>query len=559
MLAAFQLPTPPEEDVQGLLESCSSALKAERIGQAKSLADLDDAADQVQSCLLLAEQLLTKDAFENVVATLEPLLEQGLAPADRACALLKLAQAYIRLCEVNHVLRYGLEALSYYRDHHDLAAQSTLHGCLGEAFLRTCAFHEALEHHQAQLELLKEQGSSLVQAYGGVGWIHAQLEDYPKALKFLHEALRLAREGADVTGEGVSLGNLGNTYDSMNDPERALAHYEQATRLFEKRGDLRNVMLGYGNMAHSYFSLGDSERARSYYEKALAQVQKLPNRAYEGWLLLNLGETLLATDPVQAEALMHRGFAVMQGVGSLEGVADAHRVLAAHLERRGEYVQALAHHRSYAELEIKTLKDVSAKRTEALSVKFELERLQQEQEIYRLKNVELVRAVAQLEELSLKDSLTRLHNRRYLDEYLAQAFAEATASQQRLTVLISDIDNFKGVNDRFSHAVGDEVIRAVARIFADNVWGSDVVARYGGEEYVAVFKDTDLTKARRVAEKLRQKVAAYDWSNLHPELSVSISIGLCDDVSLGHHEKMLAAADAKLYEAKRAGKNNVQG
>ncbi len=242
-----------------------------------------------------------------------------------------------------------------------------------------------------------------------------------------------------------------------------------------------------------------------------------------------------------------------------EGVPEAHKALAAHFEVKGDYAKALEHHRHYAELEIKTLRDVNEKRTEALSVKFELERLQQEQEIYRLKSVELAQAVEQLEQLSSRDSLTGLYNRRYLDEHLARAFAEAHGLQQNLTVLISDIDNFKGVNDRFSHAVGDEVIRVVAKIFGDNIRGSDVVARYGGEEYVAVLKNTSLPQAQGVAEKLRRKVASYDWSPLHPELAVTVSTGLCAEVSLGHHEKMLAAADAKLYEAKRTGKNNVRG
>lgn len=276
-------------------------------------------------------------------------------------------------------------------------------------------------------------------------------------------------------------------------------------------------------------------------------------------MLLNLGQTLLTADSSRAEPLLQRGFAMMQAVGAQEGVAEAHRALAAHFEVRGEYAKALAHHRSYAELEIKTLEDVSKKRTEALSVRFELERLQQEREIYRLKNVELAQAVEQLERLSSRDSLTGLYNRRCLDEHLAEVFTAARGEQEHLTVLISDIDTFKSVNDRFSHAVGDEVIRVVAKIFADNIRGSDVVTRYEGEEYVAVLKNTCLPQAREVAEKLRRKVSAYNWSTLHPELSVTVSVGLCAEGSLGHPEKMLAAADAKLYEAKRTGKNKVQG
>ena len=563
--AALSQSTPPvQQGVQELLgQALSLALEDDGVahlaGQAKALAErLNDTAGRVQSCLLLAEHYFAKGEFKDVTETLEPLLEQDLSPADRAQTLLKLTQTHTQQDEVNHILRCGFEVLSYYQEDHDLAAQSALHGCLGQAFLRLYAFHEALEHYQTQFELLKKQGSSLAQVYGSIGWIHGQLEDYPKALRFLEEGVRLARETNDSTGEGSSLGNLGTTYGMMEDYERAFAYFEQAIRLFEAQGDGRNAMIWYGNTAYTHFIVGNTEQARAYYEKALAQVRKTPNRAFEGWLLLNLGQTLLTAEPNRAEALMRRGFAVMQEVGAQEGVPEAHKALAAHFESRGEYAKALEHHKSYADLEIKLLEDINKKRTEALSAKFELGRLQQEREIYRLKNVELAQAVEKLEQLSSKDSLTGLYNRRYLDEHLAQAFATASREHEHLTVLISDIDNFKSVNDRFSHAVGDEVIRVVAKIFADNVWGSDIVARYGGEEYVAVLKNTCLQQARQVAEKLRRKVAAYDWSTLHPELGVTVSIGLCDDVSLGHYEKMLAAADAKLYEAKRSGKNRVQ-
>ena len=552
-------------ELQGLLERASRLPAADEnvgrlAGQARELAErLNDAAGRVQSCLLLADHHLAKGDYEKVVDTLEPLLSPpaSLDPAARARTLVTLCRTYTRLCEVNHVLRYGLEALSYYQECHDRETQGVLHGCLGEAFLRLYAFHEALEHYQAQFELLKQQGSSLVEAYTAIGWIHGQLGDFPKALGFLQEALRLAQAEGDTTNEGKALGNLGTTYGNMGDNERAFACLRKAIKLFETQGDLRNAMVWYGNMAYVYTILGDSEQARRHYEKALAQVQKTPNRAYEGWLLLNLGKMLLTTDARRAEALLERGFAVLEEVGTLEGVAEAHEALAAHFEDRGEYAKALTHHRSYAKLEIKTLEDINEKRTEALSVKFELERLQQEREIYQLKNVELAQAVKKLEELSSRDSLTGLHNRRYLDAHLSRTLTEAQLGKQPLSVVLADIDNFKQVNDTFSHATGDEVIKRVARLLSEHTWESDVVARYGGEEFLLVLKETSLSKAKEVAEKLRRKVESYPWYELHPELAITLSMGLCSDVSLGDHEKMLSRADDNLYKAKRSGKNRV--
>ncbi|MDW8466789.1 MAG: GGDEF domain-containing protein [Chloroherpetonaceae bacterium] len=96
---------------------------------------------------------------------------------------------------------------------------------------------------------------------------------------------------------------------------------------------------------------------------------------------------------------------------------------------------------------------------------------------------------------------------------------------------MGDIDFFKKINDRFSHQVGDEVIKAVARIWQSSVRAGDVVARYGGEEFVAVFPDTSLEEAKQLAEHIRKCVESYDWKRIHPDLKATMSIGICADIN----------------------------
>ena len=561
-------PVPPVlTGVQDLLERAATlSLDDERVygfaNRARVLADSSgDAAGRLQSCLLLGDHHLAKGEYDEVVGSLAPLLTLPLEPSSqvRARLLLSLTEAYYCLEDIANVLRYGAEALKLYQAQGDVRVQARLHEYLGDGYIRFSAYHEALEHYLKQLELLNSQGATLAEPYAGIGWIHCQLGDFKNALAFLEEGLTRARAENNEVVAGRCLGNMGNVYDSMKNHAKALDYHRQAIDVFEARGDFRRAMIGYGNVGKTYFDMGDTAKALAYYDKTLVQLERTPNQAFEGWVFVQVGETLLETDGARAESYLFDGLAKLTEAGSNEGTEQAHHLLFKLYDQRGDAGKALEHYKSYAEFQIKRLKDANEKRTQALSIQFEVEHLQQEQEIYRLKNVELARAVAQLEELSSKDSLTGLYNRRYMDNHLAGAFTDAYTSQQPLTVLISDIDNFKHINDRFSHATGDEVIKAVARIFADNVWGADIVARYGGEEYVAVFKNTDLQQARQVAEKLRRKVAACDWSSFHPDLAVTVSIGLCDEVALGHHEKMLAAADAKLYEVKRAGKNGVRG
>lgn len=171
--------------------------------------------------------------------------------------------------------------------------------------------------------------------------------------------------------------------------------------------------------------------------------------------------------------------------------------------------------------------------------------------------LELDRKNRELVLLSVQDGLTKLYNRRYLDDYLKSEFASVKRYGQALTVLLCDIDHFKQVNDTLSHAIGDDVLRHIAKIFQKYTRETDLVARYGGEEFVIVFTNTGLEQAYRAAEKIREQVQTYAWHDIHPELCVTMSGGICADTSLDTYEQMLSAADAYLYSAKENGRNQI--
>ena len=162
-----------------------------------------------------------------------------------------------------------------------------------------------------------------------------------------------------------------------------------------------------------------------------------------------------------------------------------------------------------------------------------------------------------LRELSVRDALTGLYNRRYFDEQGAQLFERAVRYQRPLVVMIGDIDHFKKINDTWSHAMGDDVLRRIGEILTSKVRGSDLVARYGGEEFVVAFPETSLTQAAATCEALRQRIESYPWESLHPHLKVTISIGLCADTSVKDIHAMVEIADSYLYKAKQSGRNLV--
>ncbi len=166
---------------------------------------------------------------------------------------------------------------------------------------------------------------------------------------------------------------------------------------------------------------------------------------------------------------------------------------------------------------------------------------------------------AVFERLALQDGLTGLLNRRALDERLAQEVERARRHGHPLTMALADVDHFKRINDTFGHQVGDEALKAVARLCQATVRGGDSVGRYGGEEIALVLPETTATEGVAVCERLRRIIEGHDWAALAPGLRVTISIGLSDRPDAPHPAALLADADAHLYQAKQSGRNRTCG
>jgi len=156
-----------------------------------------------------------------------------------------------------------------------------------------------------------------------------------------------------------------------------------------------------------------------------------------------------------------------------------------------------------------------------------------------------------------EDSLTGLANRRWFDEQLAAAFAQAVEADQPLSLALVDIDHFKRINDHYSHAAGDAALRAVADTMRRQLRAQDLIARYGGEEFALLFPQTTLAQARALAERLRLAVEAVDCSSFAAGLQITVSIGLAERSDHTHHERLVSQADARLYAAKNGGRNRV--
>lgn len=157
------------------------------------------------------------------------------------------------------------------------------------------------------------------------------------------------------------------------------------------------------------------------------------------------------------------------------------------------------------------------------------------------------------------DALTGAMNRRYLLESLRRELARAVRQQQPLSVLMLDIDHFKRVNDTYGHLVGDEVLREFGSRMLDSCRDDDLLARYGGEEFCVVLCSTAWQDAVDMAERSRMRIADAPFQTSVGALGISASFGLAcfEPARPVTSDELLRAADERLYEAKRRGRNRV--
>lgn len=163
-------------------------------------------------------------------------------------------------------------------------------------------------------------------------------------------------------------------------------------------------------------------------------------------------------------------------------------------------------------------------------------------------------------ELAVTDALTGLYNRHYLESHLKTLFDDANQSGKSLSLLMTDIDYFKSVNDNHGHGVGDEVLKEFAKRLKTHIRGVDLACRIGGEEFVIVMPDTNLAECFNVAERLRKAVERdlFILPQLEDPLEITTSIGIastCENITT--LDELLKHADKALYCAKRDGRNRV--
>ncbi len=176
------------------------------------------------------------------------------------------------------------------------------------------------------------------------------------------------------------------------------------------------------------------------------------------------------------------------------------------------------------------------------------------------KGIDKILTYEHTRELSITDELTQIFNRRYFNQRFEREMERAIRYNRPLTVIMADIDHFKNLNDTYGHFYGDEVLKTVASILDKNLRRADILARFGGEEFVILLPEIDKSHGHTVAEKLRHAIESYPFHKGSPKNKnrITLSLGLAaypEDALNG--KQLLERADRALYLAKSGGRNRV--
>jgi len=527
-----------------------------------------------QHALSLARQAV---AMLNHADTPGPLtdLEPSAYPAGpdgrRALgrALLLEGRASHQLDACGQAIPAYLKALECFAPGDDDALIATALNGLGSGYLVLGAYPEALQHLLRALNLyraLADQPGEAA-ARSSVGRLYLLLDDAPKALPHLEQALDLAQRTSNRRLEAEIHDNLCNALRSLGQVKSAGTHGLRSIEIYQELGYHAGEAEALSSVGDLYLEQGDYAQALNFLTLTAEVSQKVGRRQEVARALRRIG-TLHAREARLDLALnyLQRGLAAAEESTARQEIIRCHAELVEVYKQLGDSASALDHFEHFYRAERALFDEESDRRLKTIEIVHNVENTRKDAEIHQLRNVELQREVderkqaqAALERLATIDPLTNLANRRYFLELAARAFYQAQRYNRPLSVVMIDIDNFKHINDTFGHAVGDKVLASVAARMQEVLRRSDILGRYGGDEFVVLLPETGSEGARRMTERLRAAVSTMRAGSGDPDLPVSLSVGVSSSFGLSSVtlDELLQRADKALYTSKQSGRDRV--
>lgn len=396
-----------------------------------------------------------------------------------------------------------------------------------------------------------------------LGVVYLHLDELELAMQNCLHATELARQLPDpstycaaqdtvacvLAAQAAQAREAGDRIGAERLEREAIARSQEAVEIARQVGHAGYETSALLNLAESLTLVGEAPEAmRLLRQWESRYAGALPR--HSAHLQDSLGQIFLAMDRPDEAVL-----AFEQALEQCH--SEPHRAvimehLSQALERCQRLQEALDHYRAFHRVHARMSTERARRSARVAALRVDIEKERARARKLASSNDELRRRAGVLERQANEDVLTRLPNRRRVEAFLEGEFGACSAA-------LIDVDNFKQVNDRFSHAIGDAVLQQLAGLMRDNIRPGDLAGRIGGEEFVVLFKGGPNADPLAASERLRRAIAGFDWTSVAPGLVVTVSIGLARAGEAGTGPLLLEIADQRLYAAKRAGRNRVVG
>ena len=525
--------------------------------------------------LFLAKQLAASGsparAFELALACRD-FADDSPLQAERADCL---ADCCLKMARYERGIQFCRQAAALWETHFNTPRLALSTSLMAE-LLASVGAPDAGAVAQRSIHLAEQSGdpAALARAYMTMGLVLVITREPDHGRPFAERAVDISRRAG--LKFSVALVNLAEAVlwcglqaaanGSIDSLPPAVAQAVSISReaLTEARetGDGWLARLALNNIAEYSMHVEDVAAAAA----ALAEV---PETAGEPTTRCQSHHLMMRARVMTAQGLLEPALSCLNACRELLRDADflemevhCFRELTNVLERMGRFKEALKAHRQFharnvrmASEQTRRLASLAAHEAEARTLRDTAGKAQTLAANLARSLTELTQETERLQRSCLEDALTGLPNRRRLE----MALSELAATAAPFACAMMDVDHFKQVNDRFSHAVGDAVLRKVGEIFTRMSRVDDLIGRFGGEEFVLLIYGSGPGLPQSIGERMRQAVEASDWTAIQPGLVIKISVGIALSHEATHPELVLKLADARLYEAKRSGRNRVVG
>jgi diguanylate cyclase (GGDEF)-like protein len=558
--------------------------------------DFNAIADRSPESLLhfLDETLRQQDYLDDLEAQIKIRLRKAKILRDSAAYEQALAELTAADIVAKKALRSDLQA-------EIILTRGTVKGEMGQVPDAIDDFHAARK--LANAENNKDLELNILNALG-VAYLYARNPE--RAIEYLKKTQSLAQQLGNKERELVALGNIGTALADMNETEASPKAHRQAYALTQELATEQDLnpqsVYQLANICSRLFDLNRLDQAELECNQALEPAEAMGHVRILSGILMTLGKIKFQQgQEAQAMPLLERALSLV-GTSTPTISLPLIETLASVYSNLDKSKQAATYWKQAIELQHSLEQRERAAVTEELEVRYEVERRDRDIELLQLnaqlreaelknrdrqlffagglliasvllmaalwrgytdkrkleaellsRNSKLEDALNTIQKLASVDSLTGLLNRRAFHDIARQALEHKRRTDTPISLALGDVDKFKQINDNYGHAVGDEVLTEIASRLTNSLRGTDVVVRWGGEEFLCFFPTTDIKAAMALAEKLRLAVNAYPISTAFGEFNVSITFGLAqvdDDV-----QDAIRRADKALYDGKHMGGN----